>query len=245
MTLARRRLWVIAGGVTALLLVIWWSGNDLIRLVQSNRPSVAHGTASDGWLENGKRLPTSGANFHAYSRLGALLGRASVHGRVRDVLLAAYAELATRRPDIEWIYGEMGWPSGGPFPPHRTHENGTSVDLMVPVLDRDGRPAALPTGPLVKFGYAIDFDASGRWKGLRVDFPAVAEHLLVVDSIARVRGIPVARVILTPDYQDELRQSELGRRALATIPWMVGRPWIRHDEHYHIDFAVPGRPAER
>ena len=203
----RRAIIVVAASLGFLCALVWF-GNDFIRLLQSNRPSVSHGTTSNGWLENGKRLPTSGPNFVVYSRFGALLGRASVHSTVREIVLAAYGEMAKRRPDVEWIYGETGWPSGGPFPPHRTHENGTSVDLMVPVVDDHGNPARLPTSPFRKFGYAIEFDASGRWNDLRVDFDALAEHLLVVDSIARAKGAPIERAILTPDYRDEFGRTE-------------------------------------
>ena len=30
--------------------------------------------------------------------------------------------------------------------------------------------------------------------------------------------------------------------ALRKLPFMQGKPWIRHDEHYHVDFAVPCEP---
>lgn len=33
----------------------------------------------------------------------------------------------------------------------------------------------------------------------------------------------------------------LGITAFSLI--MKGRPWVRHDEHYHVDFALPCKPA--
>jgi penicillin-insensitive murein endopeptidase len=239
----RRRAVIVVAVIGTLGLFIWWWGNDILRALESDRASSSYGTTSDGRLERGKRLPSSGPNFHAYSRLGALLGRNAVHSTVRDVVLAAYDSLARIRPGVEFVYGETGWPSGGPFPPHRTHENGTSVDLFVPVLAADGTPAVLPIRPWNKFGYSIEFDAQGRWQGYRIDFETLAMHLLVLESEARRHGARIDRVILAPEFKDELEASAAGRRALATLPWMKGRPWVRHDEHYHVDFALStGRP---
>jgi hypothetical protein len=25
------------------------------------------------------------------------------------------------------------------------------------------------------------------------------------------------------------------------LPWMKGIPWVRHDDHYHVDFRRVGR----
>jgi penicillin-insensitive murein endopeptidase len=235
----RRKLAIVIAAFGLAGLATWWWGNDFLRAFESDRPSRSHGTTSEGRLERGKRLPTSGPNFHAYSRLGALLGRNAVHSTVRDIVLAAYDSMAVLRPDVEFVYGETGWPSGGPFPPHRTHENGTSVDLFVPVLDAQGKPAVLPIRPWNKFGYSIEFDAEGRWQGYRIDFETLALHLLVLDAEARNHGARVGRVILAPEFKDELEGSPAGRRALATLPWMKGSPWVRHDEHYHVDFELP------
>ena len=233
-----RKAAITLGVLGALWLCTWWWGNDLLRAFEPDRPSVSHGTTSEGSLEYGKRLPTSGENFHAYSRLGALLGRNSVHSTVQGIVLAAYDSLAVIHPEVEFVYGETGWPSGGPFAPHRTHGTGTSVDRFVPVLDGDGRPTSLPTRPWNKFGYSIEFDAEGRWNDYRIDFETLASHLLVLDAEARRHGARIERVILAPEFEDELAASEVGRRALATLPWMKGRPWVRHDEHYHVDFGL-------
>lgn len=238
MTFPRRK--AVAAALVVAAIGAWWWGNDLIRLCQTATPSRAHGSTASGSIEFGKRFPTSGPNFTTYSRFGALLGRTSVHSTVRDILLASFSRMHSMRPTTEFVLGETGWPSGGPFPPHKTHENGTSVDLFVPVLDRAGLPTTLPTWPWNKFGYGIEFDSTGQWHGYRIDFSTLADHLLVLDSIAAAKGAPIARVILAPEYRTELMKSAAGRRALATIPWMRGKPWVRHDEHYHVDFAVPG-----
>ena len=215
-------------------------GNDIAIALESSAASRSIGTKAGGRLEHGKRLPTSGPNFRAYSRLGALLGRNSVHGDVRATILDAYAELA-RASDITWIYGETGWPSGGRFPPHRSHQNGLSVDFMVPVRSTNGDVALLPTAPWRTFGYAIEFDSAGRSEDLRIDFPAIALHLEALDRSARRHGLAIELVIFAPELRRRLVATDAGRRLERRMPWMTGTPWVRHDEHYHVDFRVEGR----
>ena len=163
-------------------------GNTAIRAFESDRPSTSQGTPASGTLRYGKRLPTSGANFRAYSRLGALLGRNSLHSTARDIVLQAYSVLADSAPEWIFVYGETGWPSGGPFPPHRTHQNGLSVDFMVPVRDRSGSAVPLPTRPWTRFGYDLSFDSAGRSGQLTIDFEAIAAHLTALDAVARRNG---------------------------------------------------------
>ncbi len=98
-------------------------------------PSVCYGTTSNGRLENGWKLPSSGPNFSAHWTVGRLVGRSYVHSSVYPVILEAYERLAIEMPDRVFVYGEMGWKEGGQFKPHKTHRNGLSVDFMVPVLD--------------------------------------------------------------------------------------------------------------
>lgn len=236
-----RRLILGVGGVLILLwLPIWWYGNDLLRGLEPATPSVSHGSSGSGSLEHGKRLPSSGANFRTYSRLGSLFGRTAVHSTVREILLASYARMAVEHPEVKFIYGETGHLGGGPFPPHRSHQNGTSVDLFVPVVDAQGRSTTLPIGPTNEFGYWIEFDSVGQWHDYTIDFPVVAAHLLALQQIARAHGAPVTRVIFAPEFRAQLARSAEGRAALDSIPWMTAKPWVRHDEHYHVDFGVPG-----
>lgn len=217
-------------------------GNDLARALESDAPSRSIGRVADGRLENGKRLPTSGPNFRAYSRLGALLGRNSVHGDLRSAIVEAYRELDYTSPEITWIYGETGWPSGGPFPPHRTHQNGLSVDFMVPVRDARGEPATLPTAPWRKFGYAVEFDEAGRAGDLTIDYDAIAAHLDALDRAARKQGLAIDLVIFAPEFRRRVLATATGKR-LVRMPWMANRPWVRHDDHYHVDFRALRAPA--
>ncbi|PWF48425.1 penicillin-insensitive murein endopeptidase [Massilia glaciei] len=204
--------------------------------------SVCFGTSGKGRLEGGVRLPAGGANFAPYSTLGVRLGRTHVHAAVARTVVDAYAMLALSRPATTYVYGETGWAGGGRIRPHRTHQNGSAVDFMVPVLDPAGRSVPLPSGAGNKYGYAIEFDAAGRYRDLRIDFEAVAAHLAALQAAVRKNGIRVERVIIEPAYIALLGMGKPGASTRPPIPFMRGKAWIRHDEHYHVDFALPCRP---
>lgn len=206
----------------------------------SNAPaeSTCFGTVSRGRVEGGVKLPASGDNFSAYSDLAAATGRTHVHSTVAAIVVDAYARLATTRPATRYVYGETGWPSGGSFKPHKTHQNGLSVDFFVPVLNTSGHSVPLPTHVANRFGYDIEFDAKGRFGEYTIDFEAAAEHLYELEQAARQRGSGVALVIFDTAYLPTLFATRRGPQLKQTLPFMKGKPWVRHDEHYHVDFKV-------
>ncbi|MRW92679.1 replication initiation protein [Duganella sp. FT80W] len=202
--------------------------------------STCYGTVAQGRLEQGVQLPASGANFAAYSTLGVAAGRTYVHSDVRDVVLDAYRALAQSTPSTHYVYGETGLANGGPMPPHKTHQAGISVDFMVPVLNAQGVSVPLPSSPLNKFGYGLEFDTKGRYQNLRIDYEAMAEHLYQLSLAAQRHHLGISRVIFDPQLTTQLLATRRGRE--LQLPFMKERPWIRHDEHYHVDFAVSCRP---
>jgi penicillin-insensitive murein DD-endopeptidase len=204
--------------------------------------STCFGTVAKGRLEGGVAIPSNGSNFSSFSAVAEIVGRTYVHSKVRDVIVTAYEALKTATPAKVFVYGETGWKSGGRFRPHRTHQNGLSVDFMVPVLDRAGHSVPLPTSPLNRFGYDIEFDASGHYEDLVIDFGAVAEHLYQLDVAARARGIGLALVIFDQGYLPRLFATPRGSYLKDHLNFMRHKPWVRHDEHYHVDFAVTCKP---
>ena len=213
-------------------------GNDLAIALESRSPSLSIGTPAAGRLEHGKRLPSRGSNFRAYSDLGTLLGRNAVHDKVRDSVLAAYAHLARSRPQDRHVYGESGWPGGGPFRPHRTHQNGMAVDFFVPVRDAAGRPAFFPASPFNRFGYGVEFDAAGGWNAWRIDFEALAAHLEALAAASAAHGLRIEVVIFDLPLLQRLQASAARRERLRGVRFSRTRPWVRHDEHYHVVFAL-------
>lgn len=207
---------------------------------QADQPqSTCYGSSSQGRLANGWKLPVSGVNFETYSGLGSKMGRTYVHSEVYEVVLDAYAELAKIRPQRKFQYGETGWANGGRFYPHKTHQNGLSVDFMVPVIDTKSKPALLPTGMFNKYGYGIEFDKQGRYKDLRIDFSGINDHLSALARAAERRGVKIKLVIFENGLQDLLKANDRWTSSLDGIPFLRGPVWIRHDEHYHVDFDVP------
>ena len=207
--------------------------------------STCFGTPAHGRLEGGVTLPRSGANFSAYGTIPVVAGRTHMHEAVRDAVSGAYGLLETMAPGVHFVYGESGWAHGGPFKPHKTHQNGLSVDLMVPVRDETGASVPLPTHAFNRYGYDIEFDGHGRTDDLRIDFDALGTLILALDQAARARGITVQRVIFAPDLQAQLYRSRHGKQVRQRVAIPTQRSWVRHDEHIHVDFAVPCKPLSQ
>lgn len=201
--------------------------------------STCYGSTSNGRLETGVKLPRSGKNFVSYSFIADMAGRTYVHSKVRDILLAAYKELESTQKDKVFKYAETGFKEGGEFKPHKTHRNGLSVDFMVPVLNTEGESVHLPTNPLNKFGYNIEFDEQSRYKSYKIDYEALAAHIVALHKSARARGYDIWRVIFAPEYQPNLLATKYGSYIKENISLSTKRSWVRHDEHYHVDFEIP------
>jgi penicillin-insensitive murein endopeptidase len=224
------------------LLALGLGGGVLVSLCHatSDEPSVCFGSTAAGALENGWLLPIAGENFRAYSDLGWGLGRVYVHSAVHALVLDAYARLAESLPDRVFVYGETGLARGGKFSPHHTHQNGLSVDFMVPVLDAQSKPVTLPTRATNRFGYDLNFDRFGKGTGLSIDFDAIAAHLLALKQVASTRQLTIGRVIFAPDLLPHLQRT-LTWAQIADLPFQRRSSWVRHDDHYHVDFNVSCR----
>jgi penicillin-insensitive murein endopeptidase len=205
---------------------------------RAHPPALSYGSGSCGKLEGGVPLECEGPNFAAFTPLACERGRNHLHPLVVETVQAAYAELARTSPERRWQYGELGLAAGGRLAPHRTHQNGLSADFFVPVSTPEGRPAVLPILEANRYGYGLELDSRGRLGELTVDWKALAAHLLALDAAGVPRGVRVERVILTPAFHRLLAQHAPEVRPLRTR-FMRREAWVRHDEHYHVDFAIP------
>ena len=201
--------------------------------------STCYGTTSNGSLENGVQLPSEGVNFEGYSSIAAIAGRTYVHSSVRDIVIEAYQQLEKMEPDKVYKYAETGFEDGGQFKPHKTHRNGLSVDFMTPVLDENIMSVHLPTHPFNKFGYDIEFDKDDRYEEYSIDYVALAAHIVALDKESKKLGFELWRVIFDPQLQPKLMKTKYGVYLKANIQFSTKRSWVRHDEHYHVDFSVP------
>jgi penicillin-insensitive murein endopeptidase len=204
--------------------------------------STCYGTTSNGRLANGVQLPGSGPNFISYGSIPELTGRTFVHSSVRDVIVAAYRILETDQPGKVFKYAESGAQGGGRFPPHKTHQNGLSVDFMVPVLDGRGKSVHLPTHALNRYGYDLEFDDRGRYAEYQIDYEALGAHMVALHKAARSHGMGIWRVLFDPRLQSYLYATRYGEYIRSNIEIPAKRSWVRHDEHIHVDFIVECRP---
>jgi len=208
-------------------------------VVSFSAESVCYGTTKKGRIEQAVKLPASGNNFVSYSSVAGMLGRTYVHSTVRDIIVTAYQQLESELPSKQYKYAETGFEEGGRFKPHKTHQNGLSVDFMVPVINEQGESVHLPTHVLNRWGYDIEFDKRGQYKDLKIDFEALAAHLVLLDKQARAHKVKLWRVIFDPELSPFLLETKYGEYIKENIKLSKKRSWVRHDEHYHVDFDIP------
>ena len=204
--------------------------------------STCYGTPAQGRLQGGVQLPAHGQNYVPYSAMGVTLGRTYVHQTVRDIVVDAYEATRISAPKKRFMYGETGLATGGSFKPHRTHQSGVSVDFMVPVIDRAHKSVLMPTTIQNKFGYGLEFDEHGSLDDLQIDFEAMAEHLYQLAESAKKHHVKIKTVIFQKELLELLFQTKRGNVLRNTVPFMKTTPWIKHDEHYHMEFSLQCRP---
>ena len=210
-----------------------------MHVLAEGEDSTCFGTTSNGHLEHGVQLPSGGKNFVGYSTVARMAGRTYVHSEVRDIVVSAYEMLEEEQPSKVYKYAETGFAEGGEFKPHKTHRNGLSVDFMTPVIDEEGSSVHLPTHLLNRFGYDIEFDDNGYYDGLTIDYEAMAAHVVALHMQAESRGYGVWRVIFDPQLQPGLYTTKYADYLLKNVTFSERRSWVRHDEHYHVDFEIP------
>jgi len=200
--------------------------------------STCYGSTSHGALENAVKLPSEGNNYISYSSLASMLGRTYVHSKVYETVITAYKMLEIEQPGKVFKYAETGYKDGGQFKPHKTHQNGLSIDFMTPVINAHGKSVHLPTHLFNKYGYSIELDEDGRYQSYGIDYEALAAHLVALHKSAREHHINIWRVIFDPKLQPHLFKTKYADYIEKNIKLSVKRSWVRHDEHYHVDFTV-------
>ena len=108
-----------------------YKGNDLT--------SESIGTVAKGQLKNGKLIPFKGKNFTYFDTQSYLNGRAYLNDKVLNTLLNAYKEFEILLPQRIFYVMECSNQDGGILFPHRTHQNGLSIDFMMPLI-KNGKP---------------------------------------------------------------------------------------------------------
>ena len=213
------------------------------------------GTVGGGSMENAYLLPYSGPNYRYFSPLSYyILDRGYTHHQVYQTLLDAYGTCETTCPNTQFRIMEASRKGGGRMLPHRTHQNGFSIDFMTPLHNvEEGEDAgAIKSGDgrsdqhrwLDRTGvwhYLLDFDEHGNWSdGIKIDFPVMGRHLLALDDAARQNGLRIKKVILKINLKDELFATPEGQALKKRGVYFARKlhPVVDdlHDDHYHVDF---------
>lgn len=206
--------------------------NGAVWLLSSGE-SRCTGSASSGTLESAVQL-TGGSTAASYCWICSRALRTYGHHKAVKAAEDAYQTVGSTFPGTKWIFGEAAWPWGGPLWPHRTHQTGLSFDFMSPLKEEK----VMPSHPFNRFGYDERFDRNGRGSAGQIDFDALAAHLVALKNEAAKGGFGIRKVILAPDLQDDLFAASSGSEVRATINFNRTPVWVRHDNHYHVDFDI-------
>jgi len=156
------------------------------------------GTRSNGKLENAYLFSYSGNNFKYFSWLSYYaMDNGYIHSKVHNALIDAYQICEKTCPNTQFKVMECANKKGGKMRLHRTHQNGMSVDFMVPKI-KNNRQYKL-YDQLGLFHYLLNFTKDGKLKNnekVSIDFETTAKHILALDDAAKKNGLVIKRVIL-------------------------------------------------
>ena len=200
------------------------------------------GSVSNGKLENGTIIPFSGSNFAYFDTSSYLAGRAFTHQDVAKTIIGTF-QYMEEQIDVKRTFKIMEFSNehGGKMYPHRTHQNGLSVDLMMPLKKNEQPYYGLDD--LGAMHYLLDFNKKGQYikdTTISIDFEMVATEIMTLDRIARENGLKVSKVIFNTDLRDELFATTWGQIMMSNGPY-VTRNLEKvindlHDDHFHVDF---------
>ena len=211
--------------------------------VNDTLPSQSIGTVSNGKLINGKLVPYDGPNFSYFDTISYLNHRAYLNDKVLQMVLETYASFYKSNPKQQFTIMECSGQTGGHLHPHRTHQNGLSIDFMMPLV-QNGKPC-YDYDNTGQQHYLLDFNDVGQLTqdtSVSIDFELVAQHILVLDSIGKQYETEIKKVIINTDLKPELFKGSFGQRLQSSGIYIVQslKPLINslHDDHYHIDFGI-------
>jgi penicillin-insensitive murein endopeptidase len=127
--------------------------------------------------------------------------------------------------------------------PHRTHQNGMSVDMMMPLM-KDGQPY-YDLDDLGAMHYLLEFNKEGQYindTSISIDFEMVANEINQMRVEAEKLGLKITKVIFNTDLRDELLGTTQGKLFASNGPYVtlsLERVINElHDDHFHVDFEI-------
>ena len=205
------------------------------------RKSKSLGAVNNGSLIDGHLFPFKGNNYRYFDELSYTSGRAFLNSEVLKTALKAYEELEGTNKNRKYVVMECSHEKGGKLWPHRTHQNGLSIDFMMPLVMN-----GMPYYELDLLGarhYGLGFDDQGRYEknnAVQIDFETVAQHLLALLAAGKKHRVRIKKVIIKVELKDELYAGKYGKQLKNSGIYVVRglTPLINnlHDDHYHVDF---------
>lgn len=202
--------------------------------------SESKGSVGSGSLYNGVQIKYKGNNFKYFSKISYyLLNRGHVNSKVYLTILQAFEECEKNCPGIKFRIMECSRKKGGRAWPHKTHQNGLSVDFMIP-LTKKGKQFRL-YDKIGIWHYLIDTNESGEVsEKINIDFSTMAKHILALADAAKENGLRVKKVILKINLKDDFFNTEEGKeikkRGIYFVRYLPKKIDDLHDDHYHVDF---------
>ena len=209
----------------------------------NNLPSKSIGTPGKGQLINGKLIPFKGSNYEYFDVNSYLSGRAFLHQKVKETLLNTYKKLDSIYPQRQFKIMECANKNGGALFPHKTHQNGLSVDFMMPLIQENKPYYKLDT--IRTTHYFITLNSKGQYNrdtSIAIDFNLVAKQILILGEKARLKGLKISKVIINTGFKDELFATVFGNQLRLSKIYIIksldNYTNYFHDDHFHIDFEI-------
>lgn len=207
----------------------------------TSKASFSRGSVSNGSLVNGHVVPFSGENFFYFDSLSYTSGRAFLHSVILKSVLGTYKKMQLLKPGRNFVIMECSNQHGGKISPHRTHQNGLSIDFMSPLIKNN-----LPYHNLDSIGaehYLLDFNSEGKLisePAISIDFNLMALHILTLQEELKKNGYEIEKVILKINLKDDLFKTANGKKLKSSGIYFAQKLLTMidnlHDDHYHIDF---------
>ncbi|MCR6637865.1 MAG: penicillin-insensitive murein endopeptidase [Sporocytophaga sp.] len=217
---------------------VYLSGNK-----ENSIPSTSTGTVSGGALINGKLFPFQGANYQYFDTSSYINNRAFLNDKIRTAVISSYKQLEKEIPDRKFFIMECSNKNGGKIFPHRTHQNGLSIDFMMPLIK--GNKAFYDLDTIGAGHYWLDFDNEGKYsedKSISIDFDLVARQILSLETQARNNGYKIQKVIIKTEYKNLIFATPYGKKLKQSNIYFVNSLTSLinslHDDHFHIDFEI-------
>ena len=235
-----KKRWLFLGGAVILLGLL-----AIPEMVHVNKGvSESKGSVRDGKLQNGYLMPFDGPNFRYFSHFSYyILNNGYVHSSVYSTLMEAYKTCEMTCPGRQFVLMECTRKHGGRMLIHWTHQNGTSVDFMVPKKNK--QDLDVWSNKAGMFHYLFQFDPVGKFAlnaDTEIDFETMAKHILALDDAAIKNGLHIRKILFNTNLQDELYNTEAGKelqqRDIRIIPHLSDLINRYHDDHYHVDFEL-------